>query len=75
MERGRNDSRDDTDGLKPLLAAVLKQNEELLAQIKVLLARIAELEARAGQPPKTPDNLSTITQSDVAGITAIDGRG
>ena len=58
MERGRNDSRDDTDGLKPLLAAVLKQNEELLAQVKLLLARIAELEARNGQPPKTPDNSS-----------------
>ena len=58
MERGASDSRDDTDGLKPLLAAVLKQNEELLAQVKLLLARIAELEARNGQPPKTPDNSS-----------------
>lgn len=58
MGQGGNDSRDDPDGLKPLLAAVLKQNEELLAQIKVLLARIAELEARNGQPPKTPDNSS-----------------
>ena len=58
MEPGRIDSRDDTDGLKPLLTALLKQNEDLLAQVKVLLARIAELEARNGQPPKTPDNSS-----------------
>lgn len=58
MEPGTSDSRDDTDGLRPLLAALLKQNEELLAQVKVLLARIAELEAKAGLPAKTPDNSS-----------------
>ena len=48
----------DQDGLKPLLASLVKQNAELLAQIKVLLARIEELEARAGQPPKTTTNSS-----------------
>lgn len=58
MEPGASDSRDDPDGLRPLLAAVLRQNEELLAQVKALLARIAELEAKAGKPPKTPDNSS-----------------
>ena len=48
----------DKDGLKPLVLALLKQNDELLAQIKTLLARIAELEARLDQPPKTPTNSS-----------------
>ena len=48
----------DKDSLKPLVLALLKQNDELLAQIKTLLARIAELEARAGQPPKSPTNSS-----------------
>lgn len=51
------DSLDDASA-KPLVLALLKQNEELLAQVEVLLARIAELEARAGPPPKTPDNSS-----------------
>jgi hypothetical protein len=32
--------------------------DELLAQNKALLARIAELEAERGRPPKTPDNSS-----------------
>ena len=48
----------DKDSLKPLLVSLLKQNEQLLDQVKLLLARIAELEARAGQPPKTPTNSS-----------------
>jgi hypothetical protein len=30
----------------------------LLAQVKALNARIAELEAKRGGPPKTPDNSS-----------------
>ena len=48
----------DHDSLKPMLVSLLSRIEELLAQNKVLLARIAELEARAGQPPKTPTNSS-----------------
>src|SRR6201989_3288408 len=32
--------------------------DELLAQVKALNARIAELEAKRGGPPKTPDNSS-----------------
>jgi transposase len=48
----------DKDSLKPLVLQLLGQNGELLAQIKTLLARIAELEAKLGAPPKTPDNSS-----------------
>ena len=48
----------DKDSLKPLVLQLLAQNNELLRQIKTLLARIAELEARADRPPKTPTNSS-----------------
>jgi transposase len=54
----------DADSLKPLvqlltrIEELLVQNKELLAQNKRLLARIAELEAKRGQPTKTPDNSS-----------------
>jgi transposase len=41
----------DADSLKPLVL-------QLLARIDALLARIAELEAKLGQPPKTPTNSS-----------------
>ena len=44
----------DNDSLKALLVSLLSRIDDLLAQNKTLLARIAELEARAGQPPKTP---------------------
>jgi transposase len=37
---------------------LLAQHQDALAQNKVLLARIAELEAKLGAPPKTPDNSS-----------------
>jgi hypothetical protein len=40
----------DKDSLKSLVLQLVAQNNELLQQIKTLLARIAELEARAGQP-------------------------
>jgi transposase len=40
------------------LAARDERIDELLSQVKALNARIAELEAKLGQPPKTPDNSS-----------------
>jgi len=48
----------DPDNLKPLVLQLLGRIDELLAQNKALLARIAELEAKLGQPPKTPTNSS-----------------
>ena len=48
----------DADSLKPLVQQLLMRIDDLLAQNKALLARIAELEARLGGPPKTPDNSS-----------------
>ena len=47
----------DKDSLKPLVLQLLARIDALLAQNNTLLARIAELEARCGQPPKTPDEL------------------
>src|SRR6266851_8636655 len=53
------------DDVKPLVLGLLRQIsgltarvDELLAQNKALLVRIAELEAKHGKPPKTPDNSS-----------------
>jgi transposase len=53
------------DDVKPLVLELLRQIRELTvrvadlaAQNKVLLARNAELEAKLGKPPKTPDNSS-----------------
>jgi hypothetical protein len=53
------------DSLKLLVLSLLRkidelsdQNKNLLEHISALLARIAELEARAGKPPKTPTNSS-----------------
>jgi len=57
MAQGPTDSPED-DRMAALLAALVQQNAELLAEIKRLLARVAELEAKLGQPPKTPDNSS-----------------
>jgi transposase len=48
----------DSDSLKPLVLQLLARIDDLLAQNKALLARIAELEAKLGQPPKTPTNSS-----------------
>src|SRR5450631_4334216 len=53
------------DDVKPLVLGLLRQIsgltarvDELAAESKALLARIAELEAERGKPPKTPDNSS-----------------
>jgi transposase len=48
----------DAGSLKPLVQQLLTRIDELLIQNKQLLARVAELEAKLGQPPKTPDNSS-----------------
>src|SRR5580692_12922213 len=45
-------------GLLEQISGLTARVEELLAQNKALLARIAELEAKHGKPPKTPDNSS-----------------
>ena len=53
------------DDVKPLVLELLRQISgltarvnELVAQNKALLVRIAELEAEHGKPAKTPDNSS-----------------
>jgi transposase len=46
------------DDVKPLVLELLRQNGMLTARVAELLARIAELEAERGKPPKTPDNSS-----------------
>jgi transposase len=65
MRSEPNDSRVDEGGLERLVHRIAEQNaslleriDDLLAQNKALLARVAELEAKLGQPPKTPDNSS-----------------
>ena len=40
------------------LDAALAANRELVAKVAALTARVAELEARLNEPPKTPDNSS-----------------
>jgi transposase len=57
MAPGRLDSLD-ADSLKPLVQQRLTRIDDLLAQNQRLLDRVAELEAKLGQPPKTPDNSS-----------------
>jgi transposase len=57
MAQGPTDSPDD-DRMAALVATLVQQNADLLAEIKRLVTRIAELEAKLGQPPKTPDNSS-----------------
>src|ERR1700694_1574114 len=51
------------DDVKPLgllrqIGVLTARVDELVAQNQALLARIAELEAEHGKPPKTPDNSS-----------------
>src|ERR1700730_17026873 len=46
------------DGLMAEVAVRDERIDELLAQVKALNARIADLEAKRGGPPKTPDNSS-----------------
>ena len=48
----------DQDSVKPLVVSLLRKIDDLLEQNKALLARIADLEAKLGQPPKTPTNSS-----------------
>lgn len=57
MAPGKLDSLE-ADSLKLLVQQLLMRIDDLLAQNKALLARVAELEAKLGQPPKTPDNSS-----------------
>jgi hypothetical protein len=45
-------------GLLRQISGLTARVDELLAQNKALLARIAELEVERGKPPKTPDNSS-----------------
>src|SRR5271167_3117144 len=45
-------------GLLARIATLLEQNDALAATNASLMARIAELEAKLEQPPKTPDNSS-----------------
>jgi transposase len=70
MPQGKNDSpkKIDADLVASLLARIDlligqiaakdERIDELTAQNKALLARVAELEAKLGGPPKTPDNSS-----------------
>ena len=41
-----------------LIASLLERIEVLMAQNAALTARVVELEAKLGLPPKTPDNSS-----------------
>jgi transposase len=63
------------DDVKPLVLELLRQISELVAQNKALLARIAELEARQGKPPKTPDNSSLPPPRGQKGNVAEPARG
>jgi hypothetical protein len=67
-----------TESLKGLVLSLLEQNRAQQARIDELLARIAELEGRAGKPPKTPTNSSVPPsrgqKANVAGGSGKKGR-
>jgi transposase len=70
------------DDVKPLVLDLLQQIsgltarvDELLVQNKALLARIAELEAKNGKPPKTPDNSSVPPSRGQKGNAAEPAKG
>ncbi len=44
--------------LRTQLDAALAVNAELMAKVEALTARVAELEVKLNEPPKTPDNSS-----------------
>ena len=44
--------------LQTRLDAALAVNAELMAKVEALTARVAELESKLKEPPKTPDNSS-----------------
>ena len=44
--------------LRTQLDAALAVNAELMAKVEALTARVAELEVKLNEPPKTPDNPS-----------------
>ena len=58
------------DSLKGLVVSLLAKIDDLVEQNKALLARIAELEGRAGRPPKTPTNSSLPPSSGQKGNVA-----
>src|SRR5215469_8321321 len=67
----------DAKSLKGLVLSLLakidelfEQNKKLLEQNSALLARIAELEGRAGKPPKNPKNSSLPPSSEQKGNVA-----
>ena len=57
-----------------LIASLLERIEVLMAQNAALAARVAELEAKLGLPPKTPDNSSLPHVEGSEAVAALDRR-